>query len=104
MHDQIQVPTRITLPNNTSYEIVGAIFHSGPRSETSTMDTRSPRQLSSGASYPPTPRSAGVHDAPEEGCCRAAHAHPRQGIEVPQNALASGIKIPCWGQEDCQET
>ena len=30
MHDQIEVPTRITLPNNASYEIVGAIFHSGP--------------------------------------------------------------------------
>ena len=29
MHNQVQVPTRITLPNNAAYEIVGAIFHSG---------------------------------------------------------------------------
>ena len=30
MHDRIQIPTRITLPNNAAYEIVGATFHSGP--------------------------------------------------------------------------
>ena len=29
MHNRVQVPTRITLPNNATYEIVGAIFHSG---------------------------------------------------------------------------
>ena len=29
LHDQIQVPTRLSLPNDAEYEIVGAIFHSG---------------------------------------------------------------------------
>ena len=29
LHDQIQVPKRISLPNDAEYELVGAIFHSG---------------------------------------------------------------------------